>query len=81
MRTNILFICNMNSDIAYKFGRKVAYLRQQMGISQEMLAERCDIHRTYVGAIERGEKVPTLVTIEKIAKGLNVKIVELFEKL
>lgn len=61
------------------FGKKVAELRNLQGISQEELAFRCSIHRTYIGAIERGEKSPTLNTIEKIAKGLNVEIVELFK--
>lgn len=69
----------MNNDINVLFGRKVAKLRKLQGISQEELAERCGIHRTYIGAIERGEKSPTLNTIEKIANGLNVEIIELWE--
>ncbi|MBR0076976.1 MAG: helix-turn-helix transcriptional regulator [Bacteroidales bacterium] len=48
-------------------------------ISQEELAYKCGLHRTYIGAIERGEKSPTLNTIEKIAKGLNVQIIQLWE--
>ena len=68
----------MKEKIDIKFGRKVAFFRLQMGISQEQFAERCNVHRTYIGAIERGEKSPTLKTIEKIANGLNVRISELF---
>lgn len=52
-----------------------------MGISQERFAEICNVHRTYIGAIERGEKSPTLKTIEKIANGLNVQISEFFADL
>lgn len=54
-------------------------MRKKQHLSQEELADRCGIHRTYLGAIERGEKSPTLNTIEKIAIGLNVKIIELWE--
>lgn len=53
-------------------------MRKKLHLSQEELADRCGVHRTYIGSIERGEKSPTLTTIEKIAKGLNVSISELF---
>lgn len=66
------------NDINILFGKKIAELRKRIGISQEELAFRCDVHRTYVGSIERGEKSPTLRTIEKFAKGLGVDIIELF---
>jgi len=69
--------CNIN----LVFGRSIAAKRKEMGISQEELAYRCGIHRTYIGAIERGEKSPTLLTIEKIARGLNVQIIQLWEAL
>ena len=52
-----------------------------MGISQEELAFRCGVHRTYIGAIERGEKSPTLTTIEKIAKGLDIPLDKLWAAL
>lgn len=67
--------CNINKV----FGKKVAEMRKMQRLSQEELADRCGVHRTYIGSIERGEKSPTLNTIEKIAKGLNVKIIELWE--
>lgn len=68
----------MNSDINKIFGRKIAELRQKQHLSQEELSDRCTIHRTYMGAIERGEKSPTLNTIRKIAEGLNIPIRDLF---
>lgn len=71
----------MKERIDIKFGRKVAFFRLQMGISQERFAEICNVHRTYIGAVERGEKSPTLKTVEKIANGLNVRISELFADL
>ena len=68
----------MKSKINVQFGKRVAEIRRLQGISQEELAFRCDVHRTYIGSIERGEKSPTLNTIEKFAKGLGVEIIELF---
>lgn len=55
-----------------KFGKRVAQLRQQRGITQEQLSFRSNLNRTYMGAVERGEKCPSLITITKIAKGLGV---------
>jgi len=46
--------------------------RSGLGISQEELAERADLHRTYVADIERGARNPTLLTIKKLARGLGV---------
>lgn len=69
----------MNCNINKVFGKKVAELRKMRHLSQEELAERCNVHRTYIGSIERGEKSPTLNTIEKIAKGLNVCINTFFD--
>ena len=46
--------------------------RKRLGISQEKLAELADVHRTYIGMIERGEKNITLLNIEKIAKALKI---------
>lgn len=55
-----------------KFGKRVAQLRHQRGITQEQLSFRSNLNRTYMGAVERGEKCPSLITITKIAKGLGV---------
>ncbi|HIY49100.1 MAG TPA: helix-turn-helix transcriptional regulator [Candidatus Barnesiella excrementavium] len=69
----------MTSDINQIFGYRVAEIRKLLGISQEELAFRCGVHRTYIGAIERGEKSPTLNTIEKLAKGLGIQIYDFFK--
>ena len=71
----------MDTDINKAFGRRVAELRRKQNLSQEDFAYKCSLHRTYIGTIERGEKSPTLNTIEKIARGLNVTIVELLNQL
>lgn len=52
-------------------------LRRSLNLSQEDLAEAADLHRTYIGMIERGEKNATLTSIDRIAKALNVKISDL----
>ena len=71
----------MNHNINVIFGLHIAAKRKAMGISQEELAFRCGVHRTYIGAIERGEKSPTLTTIEKIAKGLDIPLDKLWAAL
>ena len=63
--------------ISIKFGEKVREVRVSQGLSQEHLAHIADVHRTYIGMIERAEKNITLVNAEKIAKALKVSIVEL----
>lgn len=64
--------------ILIEFGEKIRELRKEQGISQEELSYKADLHRTYIGMIERAEKNITLINIEKIAKALNVDIKELF---
>jgi len=66
-------------DILILFGNKVKTFRKEKGISQEELAFRSDLHRTYIGMIERAEKNVTLKNIEKIANGLEVSIQEFFK--
>lgn len=66
------------ADIKTKFGAKVRKLRQAKGLSQEAFADICGLHRTYVGAIERGERNVSLENIEKIAKALGISIASLF---
>ncbi len=67
------------AEISIKFGEKVRELRVKKQLSQEKLAEYADVHRTYIGMIERAEKNITLVNIEKIAKALNVSVSSMFE--
>ena len=67
-------------DILIQFGNKVKALRAEKGISQEELAYRCGLHRTYIGMIERAEKNISLKNIQKIAKGLEISIEDLFMK-
>lgn len=63
----------MNKTILEKFGEKVREKRLKQNLSQEELAARAGVHRTYIGMIERAEKNITLENIEKIAKALGMK--------
>lgn len=66
-------------EILNLFGANVRKFRRLLNISQEELAQKADLHRTYIGMIERAEKNITLVNIEKIANALEVKIEELLK--
>lgn len=61
------------------FGKRVKELRMKAGITQESLAIRAELDRSYVGAIERGEKNLSLLNIEKLANALDVDLSYLFE--
>ena len=68
-----------NVDYLKQFAQRVRMLREDQGISQEKLAERANLHRTYIGMVERLERNPSLICIHKIANGLGVHITELFQ--
>lgn len=60
----------MSSSAA--FGQVVRKARKSLGLSQEELADRCDLHRNAIGLVERGERSPSFDTILAIAHGLGV---------
>ncbi len=74
----ILYVI-MKKDILIKFGKKVRAERAKLGISQEELAARAKVHRTYIGMIERAEKNITLTNINKIAGALGVSVDKLLK--
>jgi transcriptional regulator with XRE-family HTH domain len=65
--------------ILLRFGQQVRSLRQNKAMSQEELASRAGVHRTYIGMIERGEKNVTIITMIKLATALEVTITELLK--
>lgn len=67
----------MNKTTLEKFGEKVRLERLKQGLSQEELATKAGVHRTYIGMIERAEKNITLENIKKIAGALSIKISDL----
>jgi transcriptional regulator with XRE-family HTH domain len=64
----------MKNKILAKFGERAKQLRKAKGWSQEDLAKKSGLHRTYIGSIERSERNVSLINIEKIAKALRVRI-------
>ncbi|MFH1749695.1 MAG: helix-turn-helix transcriptional regulator [bacterium] len=71
----------MTKTTLEKFGEKVREERHKQRLSQEELADRAGVHRTYIGMIERAEKNITLENISKVAKALGLSISELTKEL
>ena len=69
------------SKIAIETGRRIRSYRTNQHMSQEALAEKCGLHPTYIGQLERGEKNATLESIGKIADGLSVSLSRLLENI
>ncbi len=59
------------------FGRVIRALRHEVGISQEELADRAGLHRTYISMVERGIKTPTVVTLVELARAVGMQTGEL----
>jgi transcriptional regulator with XRE-family HTH domain len=68
----------MSPRIQIRFGQAIRRVRNARGISQEQFAHDSGLDRSYVGGIERGERNPSLLAIEKIALGLKISLAELF---
>lgn len=66
------------NPVLLKFGNRVRALRVGKNLTQEALAERAGLHRTYIGMIERAEKNVTLLNIDKLASALSCPVSELF---
>lgn len=67
------------STLNQSFGHQVKRYRKEKGFSQEELADLCNLHRTYIGSIERGERNVSLNNVEKIANALGVPVASLIE--
>jgi transcriptional regulator with XRE-family HTH domain len=66
-------------DVRDRFGLAVRVRREALGLTQEGLADRARIHRTYLSDIERGERNPSLVNIERLALALELSMSALFK--
>jgi transcriptional regulator with XRE-family HTH domain len=67
-------------EVRVRFGKSVRKRREKLGVSQEEFADRCNLDRTYIGGIERGERNVALVNIEKIAKAFRISLADLFKE-
>lgn len=61
-------------DIRGRVGLNIKTVREAKGWSQEELADRAELHRTYVSGVERGIRNPTVTVLERLAKALGVRI-------
>ncbi len=68
----------LETDIKVRFGRRLREVRQARGLSQEELAFKAGLHRTYVSSAERGKRNVGLVNIERLAQALDIDIGDLF---
>jgi transcriptional regulator with XRE-family HTH domain len=71
---------NNMAEINKRVGINIRKLREKKGLSQEQLAFEANLHRAYIGQIERGEKNIGLVNLEKIAKALRVSLETLVKR-
>lgn len=68
----------MQPNILIRFGQTVRNIRLSQNISQEELADRCGLHRTYISDVELGKRNVSLENIERIAQSLNISLSSLF---
>ena len=61
-----------------QLGSRIRELRSDIGLSQEKLSFECDLDRTYIGSVERGERNIAALNLKKISKALNISVSELF---
>lgn len=79
----------MSTTVKYKrvqnslaiLGRRIKFLREQSGLSQEKFAEKCGFDRTYISLLERGKRNPSYTNLLKVAKGLEISISDLLNLL
>jgi transcriptional regulator with XRE-family HTH domain len=69
------------TNIKGRFGAAIKKRRHDLRLSQEELAERAGLHRTYIGDIERGARNVSIENVEKLAKALEISISKLFENI
>jgi transcriptional regulator with XRE-family HTH domain len=71
-------VVSKTSNIHQLVAKNIRKQREFLGISQEKIALTAGLNRAYIGYIERGERKPSVDTLEKIAKALKVKLYQLF---
>ena len=69
----------MNDSILNSFGQRLKELRTNKHLTQDEFARVCGLHKNYIGMVERGERNPSLINIEIIAKGLEISISDLMK--
>lgn len=72
---------NTEERFLQSFGKRLATVRHQKGVTQEQLADAVDVHRTYIGFIEQGKRNPSIGNVHKIAKALKITTADLLKGL
>jgi DNA-binding XRE family transcriptional regulator len=67
-------------DVRARVGLNLQRLRREKGLSQEELADRAQIHQTYLSGVERGRRNPTITVLQRIAEALDADIADLMER-
>lgn len=67
----------MEDEILIRFGNRVKELRTKSKLTQSQFAQKTGLHKNYIGMVERGERNPSLINIQVIAKGLEITISDL----
>lgn len=65
------------NDFLKNLGNRIRKIRNENGLSQEKLAFECELDRTYIGSVERGERNIAIINLRKIAKALKIKVSDL----
>jgi transcriptional regulator with XRE-family HTH domain len=68
------------SNSIEQFSQVLRQLREERGWSQEQLAERADLNRSYLGEVERGNAIPSLITVSKLAGALEIRLSSLIAR-
>ncbi len=76
-----MFVSMHDERILHLVGLAIRDFRKQQELSQEKLAELADLHRTYIGSIERGERNPSVLSLERILKALKVSWIDLASRI
>ena len=75
----LFLVLRRQGDIRERFGFAVKTRREELGLTQEDLADKARIHRTYLSDVERGSRNLSLINVERIAVALSLSLSELFE--
>lgn len=67
----------MNTKVLKKFGKSLKYYRNELGLTQEELADKINVHQTYIGKLELGMINPSLLRIFMITRALKIKLTDI----